>query len=73
VTDIDVPVQIGGVMFDPGALLFCDEDGMVVIPLEAEAECIERAMAKIDAENATRDEIKNGMKATDVYKKYGIL
>jgi 4-hydroxy-4-methyl-2-oxoglutarate aldolase len=73
VTDIDVPVQIGGVMFDPRALLFCDEDGMVVIPLEVEAECIERAMAKIDAENATRDEIKNGMKATDVYKKYGIL
>ena len=45
----------------------------MVIPLEVEAECIERAMAKIDAENTTRDEIKNGMKATDVYKKYGIL
>ena len=73
VIDIDVPVQIGGVTFDPGALLFCDEDGIVVIPLEVEAECIERAMTKIDAENTTRDEIKKGMKATDVYKKYGIL
>lgn len=73
VIDIDIPVEIGGVTFDPGALIFCDEDGIVVIPPEVEVEAIERAMQKINAENITRDAIKKGMKATDVYKKYGIL
>lgn len=73
VIDIDVPVEIGGVTFIPGSLIFCDEDGIVVIPPNVEVETIERAMKKVNAENITRDEIKNGMKATDAYIKYGIL
>lgn len=73
VIDVDVPVQIGEVFFPPNALVYCDEDGMVVIPPEVEAEAIEKAMNKVDAENVTRNEIKNGMKAADAYKKYGVL
>jgi len=73
VIDIDIPVEIGGVIFTPGALIFCDKDGIVVIPQEVEREVIERAINKMGAENITRSEIKNGMKATDAYKKYGIL
>lgn len=66
-------MEIGGVTFEPEALIFCDEDGMVVIPPKVEVETIERAMIKVKAENVTRDEIKNGMKATEAYKKHGIL
>ncbi|MDN3687053.1 RraA family protein [Cyclobacterium jeungdonense] len=73
VIDIDVPVEIGGVRFCPGDLVFCDEDGVVVIPQEVEEAAIEKAMLKVNAENITRDEIKKGMKATDAYKKYGVL
>lgn len=73
VIDIDVPVEIGGVLFCPGDLVFCDEDGVVVIPQEVEEAAIEKSMLKVNAENITRDEIKNGMKATDAYKKYGVL
>lgn len=73
VIDIDVPVEIGGVLFCPGDLVFCDEDGVVVIPQEVEEAAIENAMLKVNAENITRDEIKKGMKATDAYKKYGVL
>lgn len=73
VTDIDIPIELGGVTFEPGALIFCDEDGVVVIPPIVEVETIERAMNKVEAENVTRNEIKNGMKAADAYKKYGIL
>ena len=73
VIDIDIPVEIDRVIFSPGALVFCDVDGMVVIPPEVEVETIERAMNKITAENITRDEIKKGMKAADAYKKYGVL
>lgn len=73
VVDVDVSVEIDGVVIEPGALVYCDEDGMVIVPLEVEAVAIENAMKKVTAENITRDEIKNGMKATDAYKKYGIL
>ena len=73
VIDVDVSVEIGGVTFPPGALVFCDEDGLVVVPLEVEAEAIDRAMQKMNAENITRQEIQNGMKATEAYMKYGIL
>jgi regulator of RNase E activity RraA len=73
VIDVDVPVQIGGVTFPPGALVFCDEDGLVVVPKEVESEAIERAMQKMNAENVTRQEIQNGMKAAEAYLKYGIL
>jgi 4-hydroxy-4-methyl-2-oxoglutarate aldolase len=73
VIDVDVPVEIGGVRFSPGDLVFADEDGMVVVPQEVEAEAISRAWIKVHAENVTRDAIKAGMKATAAYEKYGIL
>ena len=73
VVDLDVPVEIDGVVIAPGSLIYCDEDGIVVVPTEIEAEAIQHAMEKVDAENITREEIKKGMKAGDAYKKYGVL
>ena len=71
--DIDVPVEIEGVRFNPGDLVFADADGVVVVPQEIETEAIRRSWEKVHAENVTRDAIKAGMKATDAYKKYGVL
>ncbi len=73
VVDIDVPVEIAGVRFCPGDLVFADVDGVVVVPQKVEREVIQRAWDKVQAENVTRDAIRNGMKATDAYLKYGIL
>ncbi len=73
VIDLDVPVEIAGVTFEPGALLFCDEDGIVVVPREIEEETLAKAFHKVEAENISREEIRNGMKASLVYKKYGVL
>ena len=73
VVDIDVPVEIDGVRFSPGDIVMADEDGIVVIPKAIEEEVIKAALAKVSAENITRDEIKNGMKATEAYLKYGVL
>ena len=56
-----------------GALVFADDDGVVVVPRKAEAEAVQRAWEKVHAENVTRDAIKNGMKATEAWKKYGVL
>lgn len=73
VVDIDVPVEIDGVTFHPGDLVIADPDGVVVVPQELEREAIAAAWKKVHDENVTRDAIKQGMKATDAYEKYGIL
>ena len=73
VIDIDVPVEIDGVRFCPGELVFADADGVVVVPAEVESQAIQAAWDKVHAENVTRDAIRDGMKATDAYKKYGVL
>ena len=73
VTAIDVPVEIGGVTFNSGDLIIADADGIVVVPQEVETEVIRAAWEKVHAENITRDSIRDGMSATEAYKKYGVL
>lgn len=73
VVDVDVPVEIDGVRFSPGDLVFADEDGVVVVPQAVEKEAIRKAWDKVHAENEVRDAIRNGMKAVDAFAKYGVL
>lgn len=73
VVDIDVPVEIDGVRFSPGDLVIADRDGVVVVPQSVEPEALRRAWEKVDGENATRDAIRAGLKATEAYRKFGVL
>ena len=73
VIDVDVPVEIDGVTFSPGDLVFADLDGVVVVPRAIEEKAIRAAWDKVHAENVTRDAIKKGMKAVAAYEKYGVL
>jgi regulator of RNase E activity RraA len=73
VVDLDVPVEIGGVRFAPGDLVFADADGIVVVPRSVETEAIQRAWQKAHAENEVRDAIAGGMRAGEAFDKYGVL
>lgn len=73
VIDLDVPVEIDGVRFTPGDLVMADEDGIVVVPQAVEQEVLQRAWSKIHDEDATRAAIRGGMKAVEVFHKFGIL
>lgn len=73
VVDVDVTVQIDGVTFAPGDLVFADEDGIVVVPTAIEERAIHAAWEKVHAENEVRDAIRAGMKATEAFAKYGVL
>ncbi len=73
VVDVDVPVEIDGVRFCPGDLVIADADGVVVVPQEVETEALQRAWKKVTDENITRDAIRNGMKAAEAYRTYGVL
>lgn len=73
VTDVDVPVNIGGVIFAPGDLVIADEDGIVVVPQAVEEDVLARAWDKVHAENEVRNAIAEGMKATEAYKRFGVM
>ncbi len=73
VIDVDVPVEIDGVRFSPGDLVIADIDGIVVVPQAVEAEAIDAAWEKVNAENVVRDAIAAGMGAGEAFRKYGVL
>ena len=70
---IDVPVECAGVAVNPGDLVFGDADGALVVPQPLVGATLRLALAKVEGENRTRDELKQGALLADVYAKYGVL
>lgn len=73
VIDYRCPIEVGGVSVSPGDLIFADLDGVLVIPRQAEAETIHRALEKARGEKLVRKDIESGMSSTEAFRKYGIL
>ena len=73
VVDRDMSVEIDGVVFSAGDLVIADEDGIVVVPQQVEAEVLALAWAKVHDENEVRAAIAGGMKAVDAFEKFGVL
>lgn len=73
VIDLDVDVEIGGVVVRRGDLVVADGDGLVVVPRAVEEEAVRAAWAKLHAENEVRDAIRRGMSATEAFEKFGVL
>ncbi len=73
VIEVGGAVEIGGVTFRDGDLVFADADGVVVVPQEVEAEVLRLASKKITDENRTREAIQEGMAATEAYARFGVL
>jgi regulator of RNase E activity RraA len=73
VVDFRVPVEIDGIAIAPGALLFGDNEGVVVIPAAAEEEVVRRALEKARGERLVKKAIADGMSAVEAFAKYGIM
>jgi regulator of RNase E activity RraA len=73
VADFRCPIEIDGVLVEPGDLVFGDLDGVVIIPRALENEVITRALEKARGEKVVRREIENGMSATEAFRTFGIL
>lgn len=73
VIDYNVPVECGGVMTNPGDLVFADYDGVVIIPGAVVPEVVRMATDKVSRENKSRQELIDGAFLRDVYDKYGVL
>ena len=48
--DYRVPVEIRGIRVRPGDIVFGDQDGVLIIPREAEKEAISLALEKADTD-----------------------
>ena len=69
----DVPVRCGGVLVQPGELVFADFDGVVVIPRPLEDEALARAHEKVTKENHSRRDLLRGDTLRAVFDRYGVL
>jgi regulator of RNase E activity RraA len=70
---IDVPIECAGVAVNPGDLVFGDADGVVVVPEPVVVQTVKKALEKVEGEERTRAELKEGARLADVFKKYGVL
>jgi regulator of RNase E activity RraA len=73
VLEVSTPVTIGGVVIRQGDLIFGDDDGLVVVPSEIEAEVIAKAFAKVDAESEMRAALAGGMSVSEAFATFGVL
>jgi 4-hydroxy-4-methyl-2-oxoglutarate aldolase len=73
VAAIDVPIECAGVVINPGDLVFGDADGAIVVPQHVVKQALALALAKVEGEDRTRDELRAGARLGDVFEKYGIL
>jgi 4-hydroxy-4-methyl-2-oxoglutarate aldolase len=73
VIDFRCTVEIGGVLVEPGDLIFGDVDGVLVIPRSIEVRTVELALEKVAGEKVVRSEIEAGASSSAVFDRYGIL
>ena len=68
-----VPVKIGDTVICPGDFVFCDTDGVVVVPKDIITEVLVDAESVFAREGGMRRELRQGVPITEAYKKYGSL
>ncbi|MPY90620.1 MAG: RraA family protein [Luteitalea sp.] len=73
VVDFNVALQLGERTVYPGQIIFADLDGLLLIPREAEAEVMERALERARVETDIRNELKSGASLEAVWQKYRVL
>ena len=71
--EIAMPIELGGVMINPGDYIIGDEDGIVVVPAAVAVQAVKLALEKVSGENIARADLERGVPMGEVFRKYGIL
>ena len=67
------PVRIAEVAVRPGDLIVGDDDGVLCVPGELAAECVEKALEKRRMEERIAREIEDGLTTSEAFAKYGVM
>ncbi len=73
VESVDVPVECGGVLVNPGDLVLADYDGVAVVPAEIADEILTLAEEKVSGEDLVRSKLAEGMPVWDAFRTYGVI
>lgn len=73
VVDWRVPIEIKGVLVEPGDIVFGDIDGVLIIPDRVAEEAFTRAVEKARGEKVVEEAIRGGMSAASAWEKYRIM
>lgn len=71
--ELNVPVQCGGILVNPGDIIVADEIGVVVVPRSEAAEVLQRAREQADREEAARRRIREGKDLDELLAEFGRL
>jgi 4-hydroxy-4-methyl-2-oxoglutarate aldolase len=68
---INVPIQCGGVLVNPGDFIVADTIGVVVVPLAQARDVVAKAREQADREQKTREWVASGKTVEDLLKEFG--
>lgn len=63
---INIPIQCGGVLVNPGDIVVGDDDGVVVVPRKMLGEVLERSKQRLEKEAKAREQFKLGATSMDL-------
>ena len=71
--EVNVPIQCGGVLVNPGDIVIGDEVGVTVVPLDQAAGILKAAQQQAENEERTRERIKEGKTVEELLEEFGRL
>lgn len=67
---INVPITVEGVDITPGDLVFCDDNGVVVIPQSHIARVVELLPKIVGADDKVKEDVEAGVSVKEAFKKH---
>ena len=68
---INIPIQCGGVLVNPGDFIVADLMGVTVIPLDKAEEVVKLAQEQAEREEETRKWVAQGKTVEDLLNEFG--
>ncbi len=73
INECQIPINIDGVVINPGDIIFGDIDGVAVVPKGIAEEVFKKAHSKVEDETVVRKALETGTSLEDAYKINGAI